>query len=170
MNFEERVIRILRKNHVFRPPVPVDVIAVQEGIELRQAPTAMNISGALIRSQDGKVCIALNDAHHSNRQRFTIAHELGHFFLSHSGIGTHVDADFTINLRDQTSSEATDVNEIQANSFAAELLMPKSLILKDVCDFLPIDALAVRKLSRKYEVSEQAMAIRLTNLGFISPA
>lgn len=160
---------ILRKNHVLSPPVPVSDIASGEGIHLRLAPTAMNISGALIRSQDGRVLIALNDAHHANRQRFTIAHELGHFFLDHTGLGTHVDADFTINLRSEVSSEASDSKEIQANAFAAELLMPKSFVLQDIVEFLPIDSGSVKKLARRYGVSEQAMTIRLANLGFVSP-
>jgi Zn-dependent peptidase ImmA (M78 family) len=169
MSLEEKVAKILRRHNVLRPPVPVGDLAYAEGIDVRLAPTAMNISGALIRSSNGKVLIALNDAHHANRQRFTIAHELGHFFLEHNGLGTHIDADFTINLRNEVSAEATDSNEIHANAFAAELLMPKTFILRDICDFLPLDAAAIAKLARRYGVSEQAMTIRLVNLGFVSP-
>lgn len=168
MTIEKTVRELLRKNHIFRPPVPVDSIAHEEGIELRHAPTGINISGALIRSPEGTF-IAINDAHHPNRQRFTIAHELGHYYLSHSSAAFHVDEDFTVKLRDQKSSQATDSDEIAANAFAAELLMPRDFVIHDVADLLPLDSDVPRKLAKKYRVSEQAMTIRLVNLGFMSP-
>jgi len=165
---EEKIRKLLRKNQVMKPPVPVDLIAKSVGIGIREAPTGTNISGALVRSK-GTVFIAVNNAHHPNRRRFTIAHELAHYHLNHAGTDYHVDGDFTINLRDQTSAEATNVDEIQANAFAAELLMPKDFLLRDLTDLLPLDDEKVRKLARKYQVSEQAMRIRLVNMGFLSP-
>src|SRR6185437_14246445 len=151
---ESSIQEVLEKNHVVRPPVPVELIAQAEGIEVREAPTGTNISGALVRSR-GAVFIAVNNAHHPNRRRFTVAHELAHHFLRHSGTDYHVDGDFTINLRDQSSSEGTNLNEIQANRFASALLMPKKFLFKDLPDLLPLDEEKVRKLARRYQVSEQ---------------
>jgi Zn-dependent peptidase ImmA (M78 family) len=164
---EEKVLQLLQSNHILRPPVPVALIANNAGILIREAPTGTNISGALIRT-GGIVYIAVNNAHHSNRQRFTIAHELAHFYLEHVAADVHVDGDFTIK-RDEKSSTATDEYEILANQFAASLLMPSHFIVRDVTELLPIDQEKVKRLSRKYQVSEQAMTIRLTNLGFLSP-
>jgi Zn-dependent peptidase ImmA (M78 family) len=166
---EEKISKLLRKNDVVRPPVPVEAIAKNQGIEIHDAPTGTNISGALVRSH-GIAVIALNSAHHPNRRRFTIAHELAHYHLKHSGTEYHVDGDFTVNLRDHTSSEASDRQEIEANAFAAELLMPKDFVVRDLLEVLPLDEEKVRRLARKYQVSEQAMTIRLVNLGFLSPA
>jgi Zn-dependent peptidase ImmA (M78 family) len=167
---EKQIARILRKNQILKPPVPVESIAQSEGIQVVEAPTGPNISGALVRAKDGAVSIAVNSAHHINRRRFTVAHELGHFYLKHPGTDLHVDGDFTINLRDQTSSEATDENEIDANAFAAGLLMPREFLMKDLLEVVPLDEEKVLRLAKKYEVSEQAMTIRLVNLGFLSPA
>jgi Zn-dependent peptidase ImmA (M78 family) len=164
---EEKVRELLSSNNVVRPPVPVALIANNAGIFIREAPTGTNISGALIRS-GGFVYIAVNNAHHANRQRFTIAHELAHYYLEHIGTDVHVDGDFTIK-RDEKSSTATDDNEILANQFAAQLLMPTQFLVRDVTDLMPLDQEKIKRLGRKYQVSEQAMTIRLTNLGFLSP-
>ena len=53
--------------------------------------------------------------------------------------------------------------------YGAALLMPKKFLFKDLPDLLPLDEEKVRKLARRYQVSEQAMTIRLVNLGFLSP-
>ncbi|MGH3265723.1 MAG: ImmA/IrrE family metallo-endopeptidase [Trebonia sp.] len=65
------------------------------------------------------------------RRRFTIAHELGHYFL-HVSETLHVDRAAHFRLRSQLSSEGIDVTEIQANRFAASLMMPDEMILKDM--------------------------------------
>lgn len=166
---EKRIVELLRKNHITKPPVDVERIAAAENVEIRQAPTGTNISGALVRS-GGLVFIAVNNAQHHNRQRFTIAHELAHYFLDHPGQDVHVDGDFTVNLRYRSSyDDAQDIHEIQANQFAASLLMPKDFLIKDVLSEFPLDEEKVRKLARRYHVSEQAMTIRLVGLGFVSP-
>jgi Zn-dependent peptidase ImmA (M78 family) len=95
--------------------------------------------------------------------------------LGHKGEEDHVDWEFTIIRRDGRSSEASVTEEIEANSFAANLLMPKRFIVEDL-EFqlasrsdgeLPRDQLTA--LARKYQVSETAMTFRLINLGLISP-
>ncbi len=61
------------------------------------------------------------------RQRFTIAHELGHFFLHRASSTVFVDA-APIFFRDESSSNGSQREEIEANAFAAELLMPEDAI------------------------------------------
>jgi len=86
--------------------------------------------------------------------------------LLHDGEELRVDTQFKLNLRSPESSTAEDIEEIEANAFAASLLMPHTFMKKDVTDLiLDIDdARKVRALSRRYEVSAQAMTIRLLNL------
>ena len=65
---------------------------------------------------------------------------------------------------------AVDDNEIEANQFAAELLMPHDLIRRDLKK-LPSDIepeTAVAQLARRYQVSIQAMTIRLNGLGVLA--
>jgi len=168
-NIELEAVKLLTENDIHRAPVPVDTIALAMGLDVRYAPTSDDVSGALIR--DGKnAIIAVNSAHHENRQRFTIAHEIGHFIL-HKRARRHFDEDFRIDYRNTVSSSATQRDEIDANRFAAALLMPERFLRKDLLrmkvDLDPdsmIQALAVR-----YKVSSRAMELRLLNLGFISP-
>jgi len=167
---EQQAARLLEENDVRRAPVPVDAIARALGLDVRYAPTTDDVSGALVRN--GKsVVIAVNSAQHENRQRFTIAHEIGHFIL-HKRTERHVDEDFRIDYRNSVSSEASQRNEIQANTFAAALLMPQGFLKRD---FLRVEAdetdpdHGIQTLAVRYKVSRRAMELRLLNLGFISP-
>jgi len=147
-----------------RSPVPVERIAQNLGIEVRFEAAEDNLSGALIRETKGRVVIGVNSDHHPNRQRFTIAHEIGHFIL-HKGMKLHVDEDFRVNLRDGSVND----EEIDANAFAAELLMPTEFIERDVQKLVRVDQQALERLARRYQVSSRAMEIRLTNLGLETP-
>jgi Zn-dependent peptidase ImmA (M78 family) len=166
---KQKIRELLLKNHIVKPPVDVEKVAALEDLEIRLAPTGTNISGALVRSGD-VTFIAVNNAQHRNRQRFTIAHELAHYFLVHPGEDLHVDGDFTVNLRYRSSTDdARDGFEVEANRFAAALLMPQEFLTKDVIVEYPLDGEKIKKLARRYQVSEQAMTIRLVGLGFVSP-
>lgn len=169
-NLEERAARLLEQNNVRRAPVPVEAIARAIGLDVRYSPTTDDVSGALIRR--GKVAIvAVNSAQHENRQRFTIAHELGHYVL-HKGVEPHFDDDFRIDFRNTVSGEATLSREIEANRFAAAILMPEAFLKRDV-QRLPTDLAStdeiIRSLAIRYKVSRRAMELRLVNLGFVSP-
>jgi Zn-dependent peptidase ImmA (M78 family) len=61
---------------------------------------------------------------------------------------------------------AIDHEEIEANRFAAELLMPKDLLEADLDKFeIDIeDAETIQHMARRYGVSEQAMTLRIVNL------
>ena len=88
----------------------------------------------------------------SVRQRFTAAHELGHFVLHRSSIGeTHKD---NYRLR---AEGMTNWQETEANRFAADLLMPHNLIEQA----MDSGTNSVEGLARLFKVSEIAMSIRL---------
>ena len=146
----------------------MEQIAESYGIELRYEPAEQELSGALIRKGRKEVVIGVNSSHHPNRQRFTIAHEIAHFLL-HEGIKVHVDQDFRVNLRDEQSSKAVSLEEIEANRFAAELLMPAAFVTRDTKRFQTFDEETKQRLANRYRVSKHAMGIRLANLGLDSP-
>jgi Zn-dependent peptidase ImmA (M78 family) len=162
MENRKKIDDLLRRAGVHRPPVPVEKIAEMLGIEVRYSPNSDNVSGALIR-KGKELIIGVNSSQHPNRQRFTIAHEIGHFRL-HKGFDLHVDEDFCIN-RDGTDN----LDEREANRFAAELLMPEQFIEVDAPRFPFINDAVVSTLASKYKVSTQAMQIRLMNLGYLEP-
>jgi len=106
----------------------------------------------------------VNSLHHPNRQRFTIAHECGHLWLHNDEV--HIDRSFRIKKRDAVSSLAIDPDEIEANRFAAELLMPYTMLKNDLLDY-DIDVeneQDIHELAKRYEVSIQAMTHRITNI------
>jgi Zn-dependent peptidase ImmA (M78 family) len=106
--------------------------------------------------------------HPEVRQRFTIAHELGHWRL-HGKKEVIVDHLVRIDFRDDRASAATHHEEIQANAFAAELLMPSEFILLELKKRGLSEAEGVGEvvedLAERFEVSQQAMEYRLVNLG-----
>lgn len=148
--------------------VPVDVAAIahDRGVAIRYQPLEADVSGMLV-IKDGHPTIGINQMHHPNRQRFTIAHELGHYLLHGDLANIFVDA---VYFRDAESSEGTKLQEIEANAFAAELLIPEH-ILREQFGHQPIadaDDALIRRLAARYEVSAQALTIRLTTLGLIA--
>lgn len=163
-HIRQRVNKLLHDNWDGRPPVPVERVAGMLGARLRYSPFDGELAGMLLR--DGKnIVIGVNSLHHINRQRFTIAHECGHLLL-HKGKDVHIDRSFRINRRDELSSKAIDPEEIEANRFAAELLMPQDSLLSDLRDFdIDIeDDGQLKELADRYQVSVQALTHRITNL------
>ena len=146
---------------------PPKQIARRVGAVVRFEPFDGELSGILYERGGYKV-IGVNELHPETRQRFTIAHEVGHLLL-HSGKDLFLDRKFLVRARNRRSSTAEDLAEVQANAFAAELLMPRAWIRRDAgsrtVDF--DDQALVQRLAKSYKVSEQAMAFRLANLGVI---
>lgn len=166
---EAEASRLLAENlpGLDRPPVPVPDLAERLKIKVVTTPLQNGVSGALIR--DGGQCfIAVNSGHHRNRQRFTIAHEIGHFWLEHE-LDDHVDREFTVLMRDQNSSTADNALEVAANQFAAALLMPKDFIFRDFVRLGKFDDETTTRLALKYQVSELSFQLRLRNLGLLQP-
>lgn len=161
---ERQVDELLAKYHVAAPAVPVAMIARGEGLEVSYRNLNDTLAGFLLR-EDRRMVIGVNEAHSEARQRFTLAHELGHGLL-HDGDELHVDHAFRVNFRNRLSSEATDVEEIEANTFAASLLMPAQMLLRQVYDSgIDVeDDDQVARLAETYQVSRQAMSFRLLNL------
>jgi Zn-dependent peptidase ImmA (M78 family) len=120
-----------------KPPVDVHLIAKRLGLKLIQEQLGEDISGLYISKGDSTV-IAVQKSDHPNRKRFTIAHEIAHFCLRHQfepGEHVHVDRGHLITPRNSRSSTGIDLKEIEANQFAACLLMPSRLLLDRIKAF-----------------------------------
>ena len=64
--------------------VPLDISGVADklGIHIEYVPLEDDLSGILKKNEDNDTwTISVNEDHHRNRQRYTIAHELAHFCL-----------------------------------------------------------------------------------------
>jgi len=148
-------------------PIPVEKLAKAMGAQLRFSPLDDELSG-MIFIKDGVPIIGVNALHHPNRQRFTIAHECAHLALhrEHLSGAVHVDKQYPVSLnRDATSAEGSDTREIDANRFAAELLMPEHLLEKALADTPAdlVDSQPLDDIARKFKVSRQTLEYRLKN-------
>lgn len=159
---------LLRENKVTKAPVDVEAIANNLGIEVVYTdPKDDDLSGFILHdASTGRRVIGVNKRHAPNRRRFTVGHEVGHATL-HPLTELHVDrVIFRVKLRDQTSATGEDLDEREANLFAAELLMPITLLQDAVEEHGDLDEAAVEALAKQFEVSAQAMTIRLGYLGY----
>lgn len=111
----------------------------------------------LILKEENEWYIYSNCKNPAYRQRFTIAHEIGHYYLNHVSKESSSD----VMWRDKVSSDGTEPLEISANAFAAELLMPEFLI-KGMYD----RGYSVRQMAYELRVSIAAITHRMKNLGY----
>jgi Zn-dependent peptidase ImmA (M78 family)/transcriptional regulator with XRE-family HTH domain len=144
-----------------------DLVSVVEESGLRVVGADLSeddIDGAFLFVPDYDSAVALiNRSKSSLHQRFTLAHEYGHLLL-HRNRSEIWERDFF---------RANSVEERQANAFAAAFLMPKPLIgrmydeygFSKKRDALPMYGWLV--MARRLQVSPQALACRLYNLGYI---
>lgn len=157
---------LLDQHGVKAAPVPVERIAKSLGARVEYAPLDGELSG-LAHIRDGVPIVGVNALHAPSRQRFTLAHELGHIQLHRSELERAVHVDRGSLRRDGLAAAGTDPSEIEANTFAAELLMPAGLLLAAL-DGRSVDLeddAAVASLAKRFKVSEAAMRYRLSSLG-----
>ena len=114
------------------------------------------LAAFLLWSDDIGACVAVNRAHPSEKQRWSITHELGHFLRDREAGDV---------LEDGESMKRTE--EIFPESFTTELLMPATGIQRrfaDRCRAGKFTTVDVSALARIFEVSFMAMALRLEEL------
>jgi Zn-dependent peptidase ImmA (M78 family) len=151
---------------------PVDPIKIAKalGLQVITDDLGPDVSGLLVR-RGGQVVVAVERSDPPTRRNFTVAHEIGHHVLGHqfeAGAHVHVDKGNYISQRGPRSSAGVDPKEVEANQFAATLLMPEQL-LRAAASALgsPMMDSDVTDLAHRFRVSEQAMTIRLTALGLL---
>lgn len=153
---EEFAQDILVKNDMYK--IPVDLINLTNVLEIDvyEQELENKISGAIRYSkEEDKYTILLNKKDNINRRRFTLAHEIGHYFLDKETLESdeiHVDVLY----------RCTDEKEKEIDYFAGALLMPKGLV-----EIMYEDNPSISELAEIFEVSESAMTVRLDILGLI---
>ncbi len=168
MSMERIAEQLLAKAGVDTTPVPVEQVAAHLSIKIDLADLGEDCSGVLVRNGNRAV-IGVNEGHHSNRQRFSIAHEIAHFVL-HEG-DTYIDKGYRVHFRDLESGSGTKLEEMEANAFAAALLMPAKRV-RDAFKQQPFELTgddSLELLAKKFRVSTEAMTYRLMNLQLIQP-
>lgn len=152
---------LIQKYTITSAPVDVESICCEEGIRIISMDmheiediAKKPIAGAIQKHPQFGYTILVNESDIAVRQRFTIAHELGHFFL-------HMDKDAQENKIITSFRMDSSPKERQANAFAANLLMPESLVRQEHARMvIPVSD----SLADIFRVSKQAMRFRLDEL------
>lgn len=131
-----------------------ELIKLKKDISIEYVPLDASISGKLYR-KDEKWIININENHHPNRRRFTLAHELAHYVLHKSESESFTD---TVFFRGGSVNNF----EYAANEFAAKLLMPE----KRVRELIRSGINNIERLAESFGVSVTAMLYRVKQLGF----
>ena len=159
-------------------PVNISTIIKSLELELLLIDDKEYFSGSIEKDESNKYIIKVNANHPIERQRFTIAHEIGHYLLHKDEIDEKADhtavQDFSdtyvlrgVGRNSNNSLGAT--KELEANEFAARLLMPKDSVidqLKKLAEFnkgFTLDDYA-KVLCNSFIVSKEAMKIRINNI------
>lgn len=142
-------------NETWAVPGPVDPerIANHIGIVVRRVPLEPGISGILRVEPGLDPVIFINDEDSPQRQRFTIAHELGHYYERNSA------GQDDYNIVERLRGGKYDLHEFYADEFAGALLMPT----RDV-NRLRDSGASVLHMARAFDVSMEAMKKRLARL------
>lgn len=153
-------------------PIDVHRVVRAKNIGLVEYDFGEDVSGVLLYN-GVEATIGFSSNNGLNRQRFTIAHELGHFILGHQRKGVFVDTPdkyFPPLFRNNESSTGESLQEQEANAFAASILMPETLLLDQIDliqrqgQYLIEDYNIADVLARYFGVSAQAMTFRLNRL------
>ena len=122
-------------------------------------PFPRGFDGLALRSSRIRVVI-INTSNSWSRQRFTLAHEIGHIVARDgSDSGVCVDED--------VMATGQPVEEKRANAFAACLLMPSAEVRAAVPSSAHLDEVVFGRLVGRFGVSPSALAWRLKNLGLV---
>ena len=162
---EKITSNLLQEIKSLKPPVQVEEIAQNLGLKILPYDLGEKVSGVLV-IKNGKATIGYNRTESFVRRRFTIAHELGHYFLHRTTRDLFIDKQFKVLFRDESSSSGEIKQEQEANAFAAALLMPEELLKEEIkkLDLDLADEDAIKKLATAFKVSTIAMTFRISNL------
>jgi Zn-dependent peptidase ImmA (M78 family) len=132
--------------------IDVELIANNHSLLVRRLPM-QHEEGRLLRTRDHGIINVAEDAYRSNKWRFVVAHEVGHFLR-------HADADnFEACTRGDLSNYTGTGREAEANDFASELLMP-DFLFKGRCDRNRPSLRDIAEIAEEFQTSLTATALR----------
>lgn len=159
---------ILQELNIKSPKsIKLEKIAKHFGVDIKGEVLDFDVSGLLVM-KNSKSYIRYNILEPEQRRRFTIAHELGHYILHKEDKPLFVDKNEKVLYRNLESSTGEIRKEREANAFAASLLMPKFMLNQVISNASDDIEDVISYLATEFNVSEQAMSFRLSNLGYVS--
>lgn len=165
-DIEEITSNILLNNDMYKIPVDIVKIANANDIKVYEGDLDKKVSGAIRynkKSDEFEILVNKNDA--KVRQRFTIAHEIGHYFLHQDFLKKeelHIDIMYRGNGKSGIEIEEEKAREREVDYFAGALLMNKTLLEK-----MHKENNSIQELAEIFNVSVSAMTVRLDILGLL---
>ena len=171
------LIEFLQKNGFSLQP-PIDIENILNFLELNYHSNPdfrqIKITGSItVRENEPLIWANPFENKFKERKRFTLAHELGHFMLHVAPQGDFSNfSPFTDKIISFNRDDNWNYKEMEANAFAAQLLMPAHLIENEVKSLIGLQQnmtkeQVVEHLANKFNVSTQAMEFRLIKLGVL---
>lgn len=164
---DEKAMKLLQQSEALALPVNLNRVVERLGLSLNEKPLENEYSGFLAVKEK---TIVVNLRHPPARRRFTIAHEIGHYQLHRRSEDIPVFIDRAVYHRKESVAGIDHLMEMQANAYAAGLLMPEALLDEYLEDHPALDLekpADIKTLAEEFEVSRPAMEFRLKNLGFV---
>lgn len=159
---EIEALRILEENFINSPPVPVRDLLEFAGLGLIKSEFNDGGISGVINLEKKYLYVNINDS--VERQRFTIAHELGHWILHKNEMESF--KEMAVLYRRPLGIEDNDIWEQEANCFAANLLVPEKMLRVIIAeikkDYSYIDDAF---LAERFEVSRPVIGYRRKFLG-----
>jgi len=149
--------KVIKDHKLIEVPTDLNKVFQKLGLKYIELNDLEGIDGAIIEIENKPAIAYLNIAKPIPRQRFTLAHELGHIFLKHSTRDLY-DAEEVREIGEELTDQSKPPREKEADAFASELLVPHDKLKKYEADIKDID-----KLAAIFHVSKQAMTIAVMN-------
>jgi len=165
---EEKAEEILRVTGQKSAPIDILKCAKYLGVEVEEAELEEDIFGLLVIKNKLPLIIVNSKGHNDNRQRFTIAHELGHFLLHSRDTSFFIDKGEILTCRRTSDNNFEEAKEKEANDFAVSILLPDRLIEREALSAPQESRFNILPyLSNKFQVDESPLGIKLSHLGLL---
>lgn len=166
---DDLLAKTLVRNGQLGLPVNVEDLAQKIGLDISYEKLPLGTDGELVKdgpaAENGMGFKAIIDENGSrHRQRFTIAHEIGHYIHGYQDYPKDGKNQRIVEMRNVASSNGINQEEVWANTFASEILMPASIVTS-----LWGQGVSVRDMTRRFDVSTRVMGTWLDNLGLDGP-
>jgi len=138
---------------------PVDPWEVADRLQIKVSEEPLDADGYLLQRNNNTRILISKEIDYEPRKRFTIAHEIGHFYIPH-----HQAEIFRCLPKDLQSFRTNKKIENEANEFAAEFFLPAVEVEKYLKH--PPDFNLIKEVSGVYGTSLAATAIKIIELTY----
>lgn len=120
--------------------------------------------GRIIHDGNRSIIVINDQIQYQSRRDFTIAHELGHYLMHRDSLIQHTDTMITMSWFDNTLKNKILIQEYEANTFAAEILLPTSIFKQEI-EKKKFSPELIKSVADKFKVSQSSIIFRFVDFG-----